>query len=409
MAVSLSIIIVSYNVRHFLEQCLLSVRQASTQLDVEVIVVDNQSTDGTLQHLNPIFPGVHFIDAGQNLGFAKACNLGYQYATGAYILFLNPDTLLAPDSLDQTLAFIRNQPNCGAVGVQMVDGSGRFLKESKRGFPGPLPSLYKLTGMARLFPYSRVWARYYLGHLSPHQSHPVDVLAGAFMLVPRRVLEEVGLFDEAFFMYGEDIDLCYRIQKAGYQNYYFAGTTIIHFKGESTRLHSAQQVQMFYHAMDIFVRKHFSKKGARLFTVLLRMGIRIRAAMQLLAMPLRLLINNLPIQQKPSPVVAIYAGDEAFEQISGTYHSQGCTVCRLSELEEEKLLTRGQQLVLSTTTEGLSAYIRHIGQQPARLRYRFHLCNSHSVVGSDAAGCKGSVVELAPAANHSLQPFNLVN
>lgn len=277
----------NYNVRFFLEQCLHSVRAASAEIDTEVIVVDNHSTDGSEGYLRARFPELVYLSNTENAGFARACNQGLARARGSQILFLNPDTLLAEDSLRQCLRFLDAHPAAGALGVRMIDGTGSFLKESKRSFPEPLTALYKLFGLSLLFPHSRVFGRYHLGHLSEHASHEVDVLAGAFMLIPRRVLEQVGSFDETFFMYGEDVDLSYRIQKAGYKNYYVADTTIIHFKGESTKRGSLNYVRIFYSAMNIFVRKHYGGARARLFRLSIRCAIWLRAALAAGAKALR--------------------------------------------------------------------------------------------------------------------------
>jgi GT2 family glycosyltransferase len=274
----LSVIIVNYNVKHFLEQCLCSVRKALKGIEGEVIVVDNNSSDNSLSYLIPVFPEIKFIQSNENLGFARACNLGLTKATGDHILFLNPDTLLPEECLHQCLGFFSTHPEAGAVGVRMLDGRGKFLKESKRAFPSPKTSLYKLLGLARLFPESKVFARYHLGYLKENQDHEIDVLAGAFMMVKNAVLEKVGGFDETFFMYGEDVDLSYRIQKAGYTNYYFAGANIIHFKGESTRKGSMNYVRMFYNAMSIFVRKHYGGGKANIFNFLIHLAIWVRAA-----------------------------------------------------------------------------------------------------------------------------------
>ena len=217
----LSIIIVNYNVKHFLEQCLYSVQKACRGLKAEVIVVDNNSADNSIEFLSSGFPSVQFLINKENLGFARACNQGWQKAKGEYILFLNPDTIVPEDGFEKCLSFFQTHPDAGALGVKMLDGSGKFLKESKRSFPSPLTSLYKLFGLAKLFPRSRTFARYHLGHLDENKNNEVDVLAGAFMMIRREVLEKVGSFDETFFMYGEDIDLSYRIQQAGYKNYYF--------------------------------------------------------------------------------------------------------------------------------------------------------------------------------------------
>lgn len=274
----LSVIIVNYNVKHFLEQCLCSVIKAAGS-DTEIIVVDNNSTDGSISYLKSRFPAVHFIENKENTGFAKACNQGLAVSSGKYVLFLNPDTVVPEDCFQKCIAFLQSHPQAGALGTRMIDGSGAFLRESKRAFPSPLTSLFKLFGLAKLFPRSKTFARYYLGHLPEHSTNEADVLAGAFMLVKKEVLDKTGGFDEQFFMYGEDVDLSYRIQKAGYKNYYFPESTIIHFKGESTRKGSMNYVRMFYTAMSQFVKKHYGGSRAGLFTFLVYAGIWFKAAL----------------------------------------------------------------------------------------------------------------------------------
>ncbi len=280
---TISIIIINYNVKYFLEQCLYSLRRSAGMPAPEVIVIDNDSTDGSLDYLVPRFPEVRFVRNSSNTGFARACNQGAAMASGELVLFLNPDTLVAEDSLAICARFFQEHPGAGALGVRMVDGSGRFLKESKRSFPSPLTSMYKLAGLSSLFPSSSLFSRYHLGHLDPRQDHEVDVLAGAFMMVRKDVLQQVGYFDETFFMYGEDVDLSYRIQKAGYKNYYTAQTEIIHFKGESTKRGSLNYVRMFYSAMSIFVKKHYGGARAGIFHYSIQFAILVRAAVAALA------------------------------------------------------------------------------------------------------------------------------
>ncbi|MBI1780647.1 MAG: glycosyltransferase [Sphingobacteriales bacterium] len=259
----ISIIIVNYNVKYFLEQCLCSVQKALSNVKGEIIVIDNSSGDGSMQYLPPKFPSVNFIRNDKNLGFGKACNQGLAIAKGKHILFLNPDTLVPEDA--------------GTLGIRMLDRSGNFLKESKRAFPSPQTSFYKLTGLAKLFPKSKTFGRYHLGYLNEQKNHVIDVLAGAYMLVSKEVLDKIGGFDEVFFMYGEDVDLSYRIQKGGYNIYYFAESSIIHFKGESTRKGSLNYVKMFYQAMSVFVKKHYGSQKAGLFNFFIQSAIWFRA------------------------------------------------------------------------------------------------------------------------------------
>lgn len=285
----LSVIIVNYNVKYFLEQCLLSVAKATSNLQAEVWVVDNASQDGSRSYLESRFPDVHFIWSDENSGFAKANNQALKQATGEYILFLNPDTIVAEDCFSSCIAFMEQHADAGAVGIRMLDGKGSFLPESKRSFPSPLTSLYKLSGLSALFPSSRTFGRYHLGHLNEHQNHEVDVLAGAFMLIRHDVLKQTGGFDESFFMYGEDIDLSYRIQKTAcpatggfYKNYYLSDSSILHYKGESTRKGTLNYVRMFYQAMSLFVQKHSAASSAGIFTALINIAIWARAFLSIL-------------------------------------------------------------------------------------------------------------------------------
>lgn len=238
-----------------MERCLLSVRNNSTGLNVEVFVVDNASTDGSVEYLQPLFPEVNFIRNQINSGFAKGNNQVLHLCRGEFILFLNPDTVLSEDSLQKCVSFMEVHTDAGALGVRMVDQQGVFLKESKRGLPTPAASFWKLTGLIKFFPRSPIFSSYYAGHLAENKTHRVEVLSGAFMLVRKKVIDQVGGFDERFFMYAEDIDLSYRILKAGYHNYYFPEVTITHIKGASTKK-DLKYVRLFYKAMSQYVRKH---------------------------------------------------------------------------------------------------------------------------------------------------------
>jgi O-antigen biosynthesis protein len=278
----LSVIIVNYNVKHLLEKCLYSVQAALKDFSGEIIVVDNASTDSSIKYLQPLFPSVKFIANAVNKGFGSGCNTGFQQSSGDFILFLNPDTIVPPDCFEKCLAFIQTKKEAGALGVKMLDGSGNYLKESKRNFPYISASFFKMTGLASLFPHSKLFAAYYAGHLSENEIHEVDVLAGAFMLIKRNVFAEVKGFDEDFFMYGEDIDLSYRIQKAGYKNYYFPETSITHYKGGSTKKRSMAHIRSFYGAMSIFVDKHYSGGTKGIFKFVIKGGIWFFAALSVI-------------------------------------------------------------------------------------------------------------------------------
>lgn len=273
----LSIIIVNYNVRYFLEQCLLSVYRSACHFPFEVIVVDNQSADDSLAMLQRKFPQVKVIANTDNVGFSKANNQAIREAAGDYVLLLNPDTVIPEDMLQKCADFLDAHPGAGGLGVKMYDGSGQFLPESKRGFPSPVAAFAKMSGLARLFPNSKTFGQYHLSYLSPDETHEVDVLSGACMFLRKQTLDKTGLLDEDYFMYGEDIDMSYRIQQAGYKNYYFAGTSIIHFKGESTKKGSLNYVRVFYNAMIIFANKHITGTRGALLRFLLSIAIYFRA------------------------------------------------------------------------------------------------------------------------------------
>lgn len=276
---ALSVILVNYNVKHFLEQALHSIAAALEDMDGEVIVVDNNSVDGSVRMLREQFPWVRRIENAENVGFSRANNQAIRAAEGRYVLLLNPDTIVEEDTFSKCVAFMDAHPEAGAVGVRMVDGEGNFQPQSKRSLPTPWRAFYKVFGLSKLFPKSKRFGRYHLSYLDPNETHEVEVLSGAFMMLRRSLLAEIGLLDEAFFMYGEDIDLSYRITQAGYKNYYYADTRIIHYKGESTKKGSLNYVLVFYKAMLIFVRKHFSRGPYAAMQLFLTLAIYLRAGL----------------------------------------------------------------------------------------------------------------------------------
>ncbi|OBX27279.1 GT2 family glycosyltransferase [Gelidibacter algens] len=258
----LSVVILSYNVRYFLELCIKSVQAAIADLDAEVIVVDNHSSDASCQMVKTLFPEITLIENKQNLGFSKGNNIGVTQANGEYICLLNPDTVVAEDTFKKTLAFAEVIPKMGILGCQLIDGRGQFLPESKRNIPTPIISIKKVLGFS---------SGYYAKHVSPSDIGEVDVLVGAFMILKKTVYQHVKGFDEDYFMYGEDIDLSYKVLKAGFQNFYFGEASIIHYKGEST-LKDKTYAKRFYGAMQIFYNKHFKSNWA--FDMMVWFGIR---------------------------------------------------------------------------------------------------------------------------------------
>ncbi len=278
----LSIIIVNYNVKYFVEQCLISVSKALKNIDAEVFVVDNNSVDGSCEMIRTKFEWVKLIENKKNHGFSYANNQAIRISQGKYVLLLNPDTVVEENSFDKVLTFMDSNPEAGGLGVKMIDGKGNFLPESKRSLPTPEVAFYKIFGFSSLFPKSKIFSKYHLGYLDKDKIHEVEVLSGAFMLLRKETLEKTGLLDESFFMYGEDIDMSYRVLLAGYKNFYFPETTIIHYKGESTKKSSVNYVVVFYNAMIIFAQKHFSQKRKNLFSFIIQFAIYFRAFLSIL-------------------------------------------------------------------------------------------------------------------------------
>jgi GT2 family glycosyltransferase len=260
----LSIVIVSYNVKYFLLHCLHSIQQAANDCEYEIFVVDNSSADDTCEAVLTQFPQVQLIQNTENVGFAKACNQAIRQVQGEYILLLNPDTVVGEHTFLSALQYMNVHKECGALGVKMLDGSGNFLPESKRGLPTYGVALCKILGLQKLFPLARWANRYYATHIGENETAPVEVLSGACFFVRADVLRQVGLLNESYFMYGEDIDLSYKITQAGFQNVYFPETTIIHYKGESTPHRSIRSIYNFYKAMLIFVQTNL--KARKIFT-----------------------------------------------------------------------------------------------------------------------------------------------
>jgi len=264
MALKLSVIIVNYNVKYYLDQCIRSVLRAFEEMNTpaEIIVVDNHSADGSVDYLEQrypqkLFPMVRFVRSAHNLGFARANNIAIRQSRGEYVLLLNPDTIVGEDALKASVDFMDVHEDAGAVGVRMLGAQGRRAMESRRGLPTPMVSFFKMLGFCNRWPHHRLFGKYYMGYLPWDEPSQIEVVSGAYCMLRRKALDEVGLLDEDFFMYGEDIDLSYRVLKGGYHNYYLP-VDILHYKGESTQKSSFRYVHVFYEAMLIFFRKHYS-------------------------------------------------------------------------------------------------------------------------------------------------------
>ena len=387
----LSIIIVNYNVQCFLEQCIISVIAACKNIEAEIIVVDNDSTDGSKLFFNNRFKAVQFIWLKRNLGFAKANNIGLTAARGSTILFLNPDTIVAEDCFEQCIGFFHSKDNVGALGIRMIDGSGFFLKESKRGFPSLFTSFCKLSGLTALFPSSTFFANYYLGHLPENQNHPVAVLSGAFMMVDKKILDKLGGFDETFFMYAEDIDLSYRIQKAGYLNYYFAESTIIHFKGESTKKETLQYINTFYGAMVLFVKKHHGLFISSMYTLVIQVAIAIKSISTGINKVFKK-TGNKSEKAIPKGKAFVISNPDTFKVIQQSTMRLFDTVEKIDSLK--MLTSKGNTIVLSTPPLSFKYIIQQIEHLKGQQKFFIHAAETSCLVGSEDNSNDGTSIIL---------------
>lgn len=263
----LSVIILNYNVRYFLEQCVLSVQKALENIDGEIIVIDNNSSDDSCNMMKSLFPNIKLIENKENLGFPKGNNIAVAQAKGDYLCILNPDTVVAENTFEKILAFAKSKTDLGIIGCKLIDGTGNFLPESKRGIPTPWVAFTKIFGLYKV---STIFGKYYAQHLTENQSGKVEILVGAFMILKRQLYNEIGGFDENCFMYSDDIDLSYMALKKGKSNYYFHETTVIHYKGEST-VRDGKYMKRFQEAMNFFYKKHFRKSFV--FDLFMKIGV----------------------------------------------------------------------------------------------------------------------------------------
>lgn len=287
----LSIVIVSYNVCHYLIQCLRSVEQATRCIESEVWVVDNASTDDSVKRVRELYPSVLMIANKENVGFARANNMALREASGDFVLLLNPDTVLSDTTLTNCIRFMLAHKEAGALGAHMVNRDGTFALESRRGLPTPATAFYKMSGLARLFPRSPRFGRYHMRFLDENQEAQIDVISGAFFFARREAIEQVGLLDEDYFMYGEDVDLSYRLTSVGWQNWYLPQAIVLHYKGESTQKTSYRYVRNFYNAMLIFFRKHFARRY-RLTTLVVWPTVVAIATLEITARKIRAALHS---------------------------------------------------------------------------------------------------------------------
>ena len=382
--------------------------KACKNVAAEIWVVDNLSTDGSREYFADKFTSVQFIWNDANIGFAKANNMALKLATGKYILFLNPDTILPEDCIEKSLAFLNTADKAGGMGIRMIDGSGKYLPESKRGFPSPLTSVFKLCGLCSLFPKSATFAKYYLGNLPENTNNEIDVLAGAYMLMPKIVLDKTGGFDESFFMYGEDIDLSYRIQQAGYKNYYFAESTIIHFKGESTQKENMRYLDLFYGAMILFVKKHYNKRIAGVYGLFIRMALNVKSMLatikSFLSNPSG--DNNNHLKTEASLVVVADASYNIIEGVLQSGLSKMKITGRLVPLVENNKEAIGNlsqiqsfikehaasEVVFCEPDLSFKQIISVLQDLPKDISFKFHAAGSNSIVGSNSKNSRGEFI-----------------
>jgi len=374
----LSVVIVSYNAKYFLELCLLSVKKAIEKLSAEIIVVDNASTDGSCQLIKDKFKDIRLIENNQNLGFAKANNLGVSKASGEFILILNPDTVVAEDTFSSCLQFAESHPDMGALGVKLIDGTGHFLPESKRNLP-------TLKGtFNKIFEFESKKHSYYANHINENALEKVSILVGAFMFLKRETYLKVGGFDPDYFMYGEDIDLSYKLIKSGFQNYYLGNLSVLHFKGESTQK-DVKYLKYFFGAMSIFHKKHF--KSNIVLKWFLKFGTMFWFIVKYLQIKFR---NSDTVKGKK----AIYLGNnqDYFNIIKNYFNSLDFVKVTTAELLENKKVNL---LFIDLKKISFKLLIKLL-QQHKNNFHKFRICvpNSDIILGSESASDKGIVIPL---------------
>ncbi len=390
----LSIVIISYNVKYFLEQCLCSVQKAIEKIEAQVLVVDNCSSDGSVDYIRENFSWVQLIANNKNEGFARANNIAFNQCEGDYVLCLNPDTIITEDVLQNCLKFFNIHENAGAVGVRMIDGAGNFLPESKRSLPSITTSFFKLSGLSSLFPKSEQFNKYALGFLSENEVHEVDVLCGAFLMVEKSILQKLKGFDEAFFMYGEDIDLCYRIQKGGSKIYYLGADSIIHFKGESSRKGNVNYVSIFYEAMNIFLKKHYSKEYAWPVILLLKTGIYTRASMSLIMSPLRAFKKQISNKTKEEENGILLIGDKISMAEAEEIIRKNMPEATINKTEQLIETHSPDQIVFCSGALSYQKCIQFLSKAKDKKHYMWHGLNTKSVIGSRNKKLTGVVYTL---------------
>lgn len=375
----LSVIILNYNVSFFLRQCILTVQEALAGIESEIIVIDNDSKDGSCEMVKKHFPKIKLIENNENIGFSKANNQGVALAKGEYVCILNPDTAVAKDTFLKALAFAESKSDLGALGIRFIDGTGNFLPESKRNIPSPKVSLFKILGI------KSKKNSYYADQLADDKTGEVPVLVGAFMLLKTNVYKEVGGFDEDYFMYGEDIDLSYKLLKANYKNYYLGSVTMLHYKGESTTRDKIY-LRRFYGAMHIFYKKHF--KSNSIFKTLVFIGITLMRFFNLFKINKKskqefngqvyyLLSDNFSFMQKLTAATQINFKSMSKSAVTDSKIFNSCFVFDGNYVAYEKIFTAME-------------FLKNKGNI-----FRIRPVNTDFILGSDSSTDKGDVFNIS--------------
>ncbi len=378
----LSVVVLNYNVKHFLQLCLDSVQKALQDIPAEIIVVDNASSDRSLEMVREHFPKIKLIVNKNNEGFSKGNNIGIEQASGTYLCILNPDTVVSENTFKDLIDFHKKTPQCGIVGPRLIDGSAKFLLESKRGVPTPLVAFSKVFGLYKIS--KKSFGKFYSLHLNEFETGPAPILVGAFMFMEREVFIKAGKFDEQFFMYGEDMDLSYRVEKLGYTNYYFGSTTAVHFKGESTQKDSRYQLR-FQQALQLFYDKHFSPNfWVRIF---------VNAATSLFSLFKKYKSSRADAKQisRPSSYVIISKNNTLVDRFSKTLYHRFFHFESLMKSYQVSTLPYTEYLLDmdAMTYEELIVFMNHA---PHQATFKIKPQNANFFVGSNDSNCRGEIL-----------------
>jgi len=376
----LSIIILNYNVRYFLELCVSSVQSAIQNLDAEIIVVDNNSPDDSCQMIKDRFPDVILIENKENTGFPKGNNIGVNIAKGEYICILNPDTVVAEDTFEKILAFAKTKSDLGIVGCKLIDGTGNFLPESKRGIPTPFVAFTKIFSLYKIFPSIKSFGNYYATHIKEDQTGKVEILVGAFMVMKKKLYTEIGGFDERYFMYGEDIDLSFSALKKGKSNYYFHETTVIHYKGEST-IKDGTYMKRFQQGMNLFYQKNM--KSSIFFSLFMKLGMVFFSFIKMFQ-------GKTKPKSKPETYIFISDNLDAAILKSLEEKLEAAVIVNKEATDFERT-----EFLLDADSLGFKKAISFIeSNKRQQFTFKILLKNSNFLIGSNSSNDRGEVIKL---------------